>query len=322
MSSSRSDYDRQRRDAYERMTKNVGDLETAMFRVTRALASPDNLIIAALAREVVKSGNHLSSDIADSFFERGKMESSVAQLDELTVVGPDSGQVPNPVLIGHARGTSKPEVRRLANLTLGARAYFAYHTLWDERGGKSEALLVEGSALSIDRAGPDLSLAFVADRRVGDDVLTSARSEDVMDARIVLAKDDRVIVQPKWPDKWTELAKEPLIRVPLPGADGDKPIAYIEIAVNNKNLEGVLAQTTLVSAVLALVALGGVVLIGLGRRAAHHARPRAARRGLARGRARRSRSPRAGAQRRRGRRGRERVQLHDGGPAARARSGS
>jgi len=71
---------------------------------------------------------------------------------------------------------------------------------------------------------------------------------------------------------------------------------------------------TLTSAGLAVIALVGVVLIGLlvARRTARDSR--SAGRRLARRRARRSRSPGAGALRGRGRRGRRRVQLHDGGP--------
>nr|HEX4316951.1 ATP-binding protein [Kofleriaceae bacterium] len=262
VSSSRDDYESLRRSTFDAMTREVGHAETDMFKVTRALASPDNPFIANLAHEVAKSGNHLSPQVADSFYDRRDLERNAVALDELTIIGPDSGGVPNGVLVGHSRGSPKPEIRRLANLTNGARAYFAYHTLWDDRGGKTEALLVESTALSVDRSAPELSLAFMADRRIDDDLLEIVRRTDLIDARVVLAKDNRVILPPHSPEQWASLAKEEPLRIPLPDAD-DKAVAFIEIAVGDRNLQGVLEQTTLVSAVLALVAFGGVVLIGL-----------------------------------------------------------
>ncbi len=163
------------------------------------------------------------------------------------------------MLVGHARGTQKPEIRRLANLTRGGRMYFSDRTIWDEHGGKSPALLVEGSALSVDPKGPEFSLALDAARRVGRDLLESVH-RDQIDARVVKpGSGAEVILDAFQPDAWPSAADP--IRVPLLGVD-DQPVAFVEIVVVDST-DVLLRRVTRWSIVLAIIAFGGTVLIGL-----------------------------------------------------------
>ena len=102
-----------------------------------------------------------------------------------------------------------------------------------------------------------------------------------------------------------------------------QPVAFIEVAVSDGDLDQrAAANITLISAALALGALGAVVLIGLlvARRTARDL-DRLVEGSLAAARGDLDHRVPVRAQRR-GRRGRERVQLHDGGSARRRRSGS
>jgi signal transduction histidine kinase len=257
-SSARDDQHALLESAHASIQHEVEQLEDDMRHATQALASPDHTFVAALAREVVKSGNHLDPLLAQQFHDHGDLEGRGLSLTELTIVGPDSGATPNAVLVGHARGTEKPEIRRLANVCQGRTAYFTYRTVWDDRGGKSATLLVEGAALSIDREDPKLSLALVAARRVGDGLFRTIRNARI-DAQLVRSNGE-VIVGPSNPEQWPsdEHDAEP---VRLYGVDGEE-VARVDIAVVDTT-SAALRRITLWSIVLALVALGGVVLIGL-----------------------------------------------------------
>jgi nitrogen fixation/metabolism regulation signal transduction histidine kinase len=81
-----------------------------------------------------------------------------------------------------------------------------------------------------------------------------------VDARIV-SPEGKILVPPAGKN-WARLAKDTPIKKGLLGHDG-KPVAFVEVAVSDGGLDQVLRQITLTSALLALGALIGVVLIGL-----------------------------------------------------------
>jgi two-component system nitrogen regulation sensor histidine kinase NtrY len=247
--------------AHAELQHEVERLKDDMRNATQTLASPNHTFVGFLAREVAKTAKtneHLDAMQAQQFYEQGRLEQRGLSLDELTIVGPDSGAVPNAVLVGHARGTEKPEVRRLANICQGHTAYFTYRSAWDDRGGKSPTLLVEGAALSVDSDWPAFALALTASRKVGDGLLQTIRSKPI-DAQLVRSNGD-VIVGPSDPDQWPSDEHDPE-PVRLDGPNGEE-VARVEIAVVDST-GAALRRVTLWSVVLALVALGGVVLIGL-----------------------------------------------------------
>jgi nitrogen fixation/metabolism regulation signal transduction histidine kinase len=84
-----------------------------------------------------------------------------------------------------------------------------------------------------------------------------------------VASSGQVLIKPKTRN-WSALLHDEPIRVTLDGPDGAST-ATIEIAVFDSGLERILRNTTLASAGLALIALIGVVLIGMlvARRTAH-----------------------------------------------------
>jgi signal transduction histidine kinase len=168
----------------------------------------------------------------------------------------------------HARGkigeSNHPEIRERAarKHPTGAEpaAFFVREDITKVVGSKtvSESVLVaEASRIAVDGV---YVVAVAAGRRIPDDLLLSVTNDRLSDARIV-ASTGEVIVPPRKPD-WAALAEGGAIQVPLHGPDGE-PVATVEIAVADGELERVLRNTTLTSAALALGALIGVVLLGL-----------------------------------------------------------
>jgi len=106
----------------------------------------------------------------------------------------------------------------------------------------------------------DQAVALSAGRRVDTKLLEAIRSSRV-DARIVTPAGD--ILLPAKVADWSSFASDPPMRVPLPGADGSQPVAYVEIAVSDGNLDALVLEVTLISVGLAVLALAIVVGIGL-----------------------------------------------------------
>src|SRR5262249_41194105 len=100
----------------------------------------------------------------------------------------------------------------------------------------------------------------VAAGRVVDKRLLAGVCDERTDARIV-AVTGEVLVPPDKPD-WARLSPDPPIKVPLLGFDG-APGAAVEISVSAGGMARALYTVTLTSAALAVIALIGVVLIGL-----------------------------------------------------------
>jgi nitrogen fixation/metabolism regulation signal transduction histidine kinase len=112
------------------------------------------------------------------------------------------------------------------------------------------------------------AVALWAGRRVPDDLLASVRQKNSVDARIVDATG--TVLLPAASQDWAGFSNEAPIRVALPGPDG-KPVAYVEAAVSDRKLTDDLRNITVISALVAALALGVVVVIGLfiSRRLAH-----------------------------------------------------
>ena len=229
-----------------------------------SLASPRHPYVASLLREIIKAHNQLDPTTAQDFFDKGEPEMRGLGLDELTIVGPDIPPNPNAVLVGHSRGKPKPAIRELANRTKGNWAYFAIRKLWNDKGALEPALVVEGAALSEDHDSPSYSLALTMDRRVADDLLAIDSTLEGKILKRIVSPTGEVLLPspPPAAAAWSAFASEAPVRLPLTDID-DKPIAFIEVAVGDNDLERVQRDVTLASAGLALVALALVVLVGL-----------------------------------------------------------
>jgi signal transduction histidine kinase len=178
-------------------------------------------------------------------------------LELLTITGPDDVVQVAP----HYRakiGDVDPSIRELATAHAGS-AFFAIESTMPTTGRTKENVLVAESA-QLSR-GEGYTVALAVGRRLTNGLLESVRFTKHIDARIVSPDGKYVLIQPQRKD-WAVLAADSLERTELLGADG-KPVAIVEVAVSDGGQERILRDIKLTSALLALGALGAVVLIGL-----------------------------------------------------------
>jgi nitrogen fixation/metabolism regulation signal transduction histidine kinase len=125
--------------------------------------------------------------------------------------------------------------------------------------GRTKETVLVAEAAQLSRL-EGYTVALWVGRRVGDDLLAPLRTAGV-DARIVLP--DNTVVVPPAGSEWAALTKKDgPIRVPLKDPNG-QAVAYVEVAVSDGGLDSILRTVTLASALLALGALGALVLTGL-----------------------------------------------------------
>src|SRR5262249_1778016 len=121
------------------------------------------------------------------------------------------------------------------------------------------ALVAEASRMA--REGV-YEVAVMVGRRVDADLLAPVRSpsDAQIDARIV-SDGGKVLLAPV-SENWAALSDDEPVRIPLRDPDG-ATVANIEVALSNRDNARLLRNLTLTSAVLAVIALAGVILIGL-----------------------------------------------------------
>ena len=258
-SSSRSAYEEDRRIAEAAIHREVDTLSSEVNEAVASLADNRHPFIGVLLGELVK--NTLDDGkVLKSLREQGGQEMRGFSLQVLTVTGPDDRVLITP----HYRDATDD-----VNATVRERAmknpgtYFANAQI--RTGPTVETVLVAESSHMSRKDGA--AVAVSAGRRVTDKMLVGIRRPGRVDARVVDAK-GQVILPPS--KDWEKIAKDAPIVVPMLGPDG-KPVARIEVVVSDGDLSQVLRNITLVSALLALGALGVVVLLGLlvARRTAH-----------------------------------------------------
>ncbi|MGN6106747.1 MAG: ATP-binding protein [Kofleriaceae bacterium] len=249
--SARSEYEDLRRNVQASMDREIQRTTQRMTEAVESLANPQSPVIGGLLHALAK--NNLGSMMLRQLREQGLTVLQGLSLHILTVTGPDDAVLIAP----HYRamlGEPHPQVRQRAVSTHGA-AYFVREKIM---GNASVETVLAVEAAQVSRGG-GYTVALWAGRRVTDDFLGAVRLGGRSDARIV-APNGEVLVAPQTKD-WASLAVEP-IRMPLLGPDG-APIAFVELAVSDGDLDSVLRKLTYTSAGLAIAALGAVVLIGL-----------------------------------------------------------
>jgi len=249
-SSYRTDYQETRKSVEQLMNRELQRTAAQLGEATSSLASRQHPFVGTILLELIK--NSLDRDKLRELRQQGGPVMRGLSLDMLAVTGPDDAVLISP----HYRAATDepaPLVRQRATATRG-KPYFVRDKVMTGTTVET-VLVVQAAQLSRDQG---YSVAVLAGRRVTDDLLV--RRAGRVDARVV-APTGEVLLPPGTPE-WASLAADPPIRIPLPGPDG-VPVAFVEIAVSDGNLDAVLRKLTYTSAGLALAALGVVVLIGL-----------------------------------------------------------
>ena len=252
----RDDYVARREQAGQVVNRELGRLQASVLESATSLASHDHPFVGNLLRDLVKGTGTPNADAQRRLREEAGPTMRGLSLDILTITGPDDVVLVSPhyrAKIGDPNPV--PVVRQRAEATGGA-PYFSRDTIMTGRTVET-VLVVESAQVSRDSG---YAVALWAGRRVTDDLLAPVRRPGTVDARIVSPAGE-VLLPPAGKD-WAKLAKDPPIRAPMLGPDGT-PAAYVEVAVSDGGLDEVLRDITLTSALLALGALGAVVLVGL-----------------------------------------------------------
>ena len=258
VSSYRKSYENTRTFAEDTVKREVKRLSAQVTEAVSSLASSDHPFVGNLLRDLVKSNGRLDGDEGRATLRRLREQGGPVMrglsLDVLAVAGPDDTVLVSPHMRADV-GNPNPEIRKRAQQTAGS-TYFVRDKVMT--GPAVETVLVAQAAATSRDSG--VAVALWAGRRVDDDLIASVRQPGRIDARIVSPAGD--VLQKASGTDWASLTKDPPIRTPLLGADG-APVAYIEVAVSDGDLDELLRTTTLASVALAVAALIGVVLLGM-----------------------------------------------------------
>ena len=249
----RSDYEETRQTVEAAVGNELDDMTAQVSEAVASLADSHNPFIGILLGELGK-GTLDDGKVLRSLREQGGQVMRGLSLQTLTVTGPDDKVLITP----HYRDATDDKdasVRERAVKT-GGNAYFVRDTI--RNGPTVETPLVVQSA-HLARSG-GFTVALSAGRRVTGRFLDKLRRQGRIDARIVDPAGN--VLLPAGTADWTKLAKDPPLRKPLHGPNGET-VAFVEIAVSDGDLDQLLRNITLISALSAFGALGAVVLIGL-----------------------------------------------------------
>ncbi|HEX7838884.1 MAG TPA: ATP-binding protein [Kofleriaceae bacterium] len=255
----RADYEDSRQSAREKIGAEIAQLRTQIRAAATTLATRDDSLAGQILLELAKSPTH-KLDYEHTRVIEGVCSRALrgTPLDVLMITDKDDRVLCAPHARGKTSESGHREIREREARTRGA-GYFAREDVTAEAGGKTESrsvLVAEAARIAED--GP-YQVWVAAGRKVDEQLLVGVRGERRTDARVV-ALDGKVLVPPA--GDWARLSPDEPIRIELPGFDG-APVAAIEIAVSDGDMAHVLGKITLTSAALALIALIGVVLIGL-----------------------------------------------------------
>ena len=255
----RADYQVRRRSAEAAVHSEVDRLRSEVAKVEDSLASHKHYLVGGLLLNLAKTSGRLDYQSEQQLKEQGGSVMLGLSLDVLTIADRGDRIVCAPHAPGMNGESNHPEIRDRAARSAG-HAYFAREQITRQRGAETiveTVVVAEASRIVQDGA---YEVAIAAGRRVREDLLLGVRGDRLADARIIGAAGD-VVVPPATKD-WAQVSPDEPIRVPLLGPDG-QAVATIEVAVSDGNLAGLVQRLTLASAGLAVVALIGVVLIGL-----------------------------------------------------------
>ncbi|HEY0993589.1 MAG TPA: ATP-binding protein, partial [Kofleriaceae bacterium] len=256
----RSDYQVQRRTAEANVDRAVARFGAQIEKVGKTLASHRHPFVGRLLLDLAKqSGGRLDYAAEQKLRDESGPQMEGQALDVLAITDRSDRILSSPHAPGKIGESNHPEIRERAVKTRG-KAYFAREDITKDLSS-NKVLVAEASQIARDGV---YEVAVVVGRRVDGDLLEAVRSPAdariQVDARIV--SDTGQILLPPATRDWTALSQDEPITHRLLGPDGET-VAVIQIAVSNGDMERLLRNITLTSAVLAVIALIGVVLIGL-----------------------------------------------------------
>ena len=237
--------------ARQTVEREVARLQDGVAEAAKALAGRDHPLTGGILRELVKSSGTLDGDAMRRLREQGGPVMRGLALDMLTVTSA-SDEV---LLAPHMRasvGEIDSSIAARATQTKG-RVIFAVQKLIGTVGTE-QVLMAEAALPAIDGKA---SVSVDVGRKVTADLLSSARRPGRIDARIRMG--NTVLVAPL--GDWAKYAASNVQTISLLAADS-RVVGTIEIYVSDGDLQQVLRNVTLASAVLATGALLVVVLIG------------------------------------------------------------
>ncbi len=247
----RDDYVDDRRNVEQTVRRELSRLSMQVEEAVQSLASASNWMVGGILRELATRGS-IDAEYQRQLREQSRSVMRGLSLDVLAISGPFDEVLVSPHFRA-ATGEADPAVAALAQATKG-KPVFARDKVMNQ--ATVETVLVAKAALAV-RDG-EYTLAVAAGRRIDDVLLKAVRRAGRVDARVI---DPGGGVLLPGTGEWAQLAGEQPIRVELLDGKG-AVVAYIEAVVSDGDLDRVLFNVTLVSGVLAFLALGVVVLIG------------------------------------------------------------
>jgi two-component system, NtrC family, nitrogen regulation sensor histidine kinase NtrY len=255
----RNEYVERRRIAEESLRRSVKQFSDDVEKVSKGLANRQQSLVGNLLLILAKSTSEHDYAIRQHCDDQGRSHMEGRSLDVLALADKLGRILCSPHAPGKTGESNHTELRERADSSKG-RAFFIREDITTKAG--SETVLV-AEASRVVRDGV-YEVVIAVGRRFEDDLLqpvrTRADARIQVDARVV-SSTGQVLLRPKTAD-WAALSEDAPITYELPGPDG-AVVATVEIAVSNHDSERFLRKLTLTSVVLAVIALFGVVLIGL-----------------------------------------------------------
>ncbi len=248
----RNDYLRTRSAAEAAMRHELARREAQVVTAAQALASKNHPFIGTLLVDLINGNGQLDAKAQLRLRDWSSQEMSGLGLHVLMVTG-DHDRI---LSAAHDRGLvgdRAAEPRTLARRD-GGGAVYRFEKVMGPR--TMATIMVAEAARSARDGGHEVHV--LVGRQLDADLAESVRRPGQIDARLVAAADGRELIAPK--ASWAGLGTPPL-RIALTGPDGDA-VAWIEIAVWDRDLAALLDEVSLVAAVMAAAALFLTILLG------------------------------------------------------------
>ncbi len=248
----RNDYLRSRSAAEAAMRHELTRREAQVVTAAQALASKNHPFIGTLLSDLINGNGQLDAKATLRLRDWSSQEMSGLGLHVLTVTGADD----RILSAAHDRGLVGERAREPRQLARrdGGGAVYRFEKVVGPRTMAS--ILVVEAARSARDGGHEVHV--LVGRQLDADLAESVRRPGQIDARLVAASDGRELIPPS--TSWAGLGTPPL-RIALTGPDGEA-VAWLEVAVWDRNLAALLDEVTLVAAVMAAAALFLTILLG------------------------------------------------------------
>ncbi len=248
----RDDYLRTRAAAETAMRHELARHEALTVAAAESLANKNSPFTGVLLLDLINSGGQLDSrtrlrhhDAAEQMMRGLGLQVLLVtdRADQLLIAPHDNAAV----------GEKVKQPRTLARRE-GGGAVYTFEAVITPRS-RTKILVTEAAAIA--RDGGQEAVVLVG-REINADLVKSVRRTGQIDARLVAA-DGRELVAPA-ESGWGSLGTSPL-RVALAGPDGET-VAWIEIAVWDKDLTALQNRVSLIAAVGAAAALILTIFLG------------------------------------------------------------